>query len=402
MFISPPFKATLPGWRKSIADAATRPLLLSTTTRQTNKKLGIVKTKIPSSSLASLPSSLSAYHVSSLNFSSSFITTSATTTIVKPSKLSRRNYTAEKVRCGTSKQVAVVGAGAVGSTIVLLTMMKNVASEILLVDKAKDFALGQTWDLADANIVNSTKVRQGTLKQAGQAEVIVIATGAKQQPGESRQQLIDRNYEMLKETIDGMQPIQKGSVMVLVTNPVDTLTLIAQNISGLPCNQVFGSGTYLDTCRLTVYLSDLFNISPSCIHAYVLGEHGDSQFIAWDAASIGGRPLNSFPEIQQLDKEKVRLAIANKAMDIIDYKGSTYYGIGACGASICESILTNALNILPLSVYVKEFDTVLSIPSKLGAKGIEQIMPVPLSPDERKQLMESAATLRAIGERYQK
>ncbi|KAI9251747.1 lactate dehydrogenase/glycoside hydrolase [Phascolomyces articulosus] len=312
-----------------------------------------------------------------------------------------RHYTTDKERCGTSKQVAVVGAGAVGSTIALLTMMKNVASEILLVDQNGEFALGQTWDLADANIVNSTKVRQGTYKEAGQSEVVVITAGAKQQPGESRQQLIDRNYHILKEIIGGMQPIRKDAVIMLVTNPVDTLTLIAQNLSGLPRSQVFGSGTFLDTSRLTVYLSDLFDISASCIHAYVLGEHGDSQFIAWNAASIGGRPLLSFPEVQKLDKEKVRLSIANKAMDIIQHKGSTYYGIGACASSICESVLRNSMDIRPLSVYVKEVGTVISLPAKVGANGIEATLPIPLGPEEHRQFMESVKKLREIGERYE-
>ncbi|KAI9494251.1 lactate dehydrogenase B [Zychaea mexicana] len=304
------------------------------------------------------------------------------------------------MRCTSSKQVAIVGTGAVGSTIALCTMMKNVASELLLVDSARDFARGQSMDLNDANIVNSTKIRDGTLKEAGQAEVIVITAGAKQGPGESRQQLVDRNYDVLKEVIGGMQPIRRDAIMMLVSNPVDVLTSIAQNLSGLPRKQVFGSGTFLDTSRLTVYLSDLLNVSATCVHAYVLGEHGDSQFIAWDAASIAGRPLLSFPEIKNVDKEKVRLTISNKAMDIIQHKGSTYYGIGACGASLCESILRNSLDVRPLSVYVDEVDTVISVPAKLGAAGIEQIMPIPLAPNEQKQFLESAATLKAIGQRY--
>ncbi|KAI8140264.1 lactate dehydrogenase B [Fennellomyces sp. T-0311] len=299
-----------------------------------------------------------------------------------------------------SKRVAVIGSGSVGSTIALLTMMKNVANEILMVDAIPGVARGQVLDLNDANIVNSCKVRYASLRDAAQANLIVITAGAKQRPGESRQELIDRNYDIMKNIIGGMQPIRKDAVLMIVSNPVDTLTLIAQNLSGLPRHQVLGSGTFLDTSRLTVFLSDLLNVSASCIHAYVLGEHGDSQFIAWDSASVAGRPLLSIPEVRKLDKDQIRQEVSNKAMDIIRFKGSTYYGIGACAASLCESILTNAMSIQPLSVYSSEVDTVISLPAKLGANGIEEIVPVPLGAEERDQFLESAKTLKALGERY--
>ncbi|KAI7887178.1 lactate dehydrogenase B [Lichtheimia hyalospora FSU 10163] len=296
--------------------------------------------------------------------------------------------------------LSIVGAGGVGSTIAAMTMSKNVADEILLVDSMQDFLKGQVLDLSDANINNGTKVRSATWKEAGQADVIVITAGAKQRSGESRQELVDRNYEILKQVIGEMQPIQKDAVMLLVSNPVDVLTSIAQKLAGLPRNRVFGSGTFLDSSRLNVYLSDKLNISPSSISAYVLGEHGDSQFIAWESASVGGRPLLSFPEIQALDKESIRKQVSNKAMDIIRYKGSTFYGIGACATSLCESILRNTLEIRPVSVHVDNLDTVLSVPAKIGAGGAEEVFPIPLSEDEQQKLLQSAQTVKEVASKY--
>lgn len=176
------------------------------------------------------------------------------------------------------KRVSIIGTGGVGSTIAAMTMSKNVADEILLVDAMQDFLKGQVLDLSDANINNGTKVRSATWKEAGQADVIIITAGAKQRSGESRQevkealslllniritiiQLVDRNYEILKQVIGEMQPIQQDAVMLLVSNPVDVLTSIAQKLAGLPKNRVFGSGTFLDSSRLNVYLSDKLKVS---------------------------------------------------------------------------------------------------------------------------------------------
>lgn len=187
---------------------------------------------------------------------------------------------------------------------------------------------------------------------------------------------------------------------MIVANPVDVLTHIARKLSGLPTNQVFGSGTFLDSSRLRVLLADKLQVSAPSIHAYVLGEHGDSQFIAWESATVAGKPLLSFPEIQQLDKEQVRKEIAGKAYEIIKLKGATYYGIGACVASLCEAIILNKRQVRPLSVYVDSLGTTLSVLAKIGFDGIEQIYDIPLAKEERAQLEESASTLREICSKY--
>ncbi|KAI9253463.1 lactate dehydrogenase B [Phascolomyces articulosus] len=300
---------------------------------------------------------------------------------------------------GGSK-VAIIGAGSVGATIAYAIMLRDVASEILLVDVAEEVVHGQVLDLSDANLITSTKVRGATYQEAGQADVIIITAGAKQKPGESRTQLIDRNYKILQSVIGAMKPIRQQSIMILISNPVDVLTHIAQQLADIPRNQVFGAGTFLDTSRLRGLLAQKLEVSANSIHAYVLGEHGDTQFVAWSSASVAGKPLLSFPEFKEGDKEIIEKKIANKAYDIIKAKGATYYGIGACTASLVEAILLDKREVRPLSVYVDSLGTVLSVPAKLGFDGIERVFDIPLNEPERTRLEESAASLKEICAKY--
>ncbi|KAG2186063.1 hypothetical protein INT43_002501 [Umbelopsis isabellina] len=300
----------------------------------------------------------------------------------------------------SSSRVAVIGAGSVGATIAYALLMRKVASEILLVDIVPEVVNGQVLDLSDSAFLGSTVVRGGTYKEAGQCDVIVVTAGAKQNPGESRTELIGRNYKILSSVIGSMQPIQKDAIIMLVANPVDILTSIAQKLSGLPKKQVFGSGTYLDSGRLRLLLSQKLNVSESSIHAYVLGEHGDSQFIAWDAAHVGGKPLLSFPVIQELDKDQVAKEVAGKAYEIIKLKGATYFGIAACVSSLTQCILLNQRHIRPLSVYHEKLGAVLSVPAVIGRNGIEEIFDIPLAKDEQAKLEQSASTLKEICAKY--
>ncbi|KAI7857466.1 lactate dehydrogenase B [Circinella umbellata] len=302
---------------------------------------------------------------------------------------------------GKNSKVAIVGAGSVGATIAYAIMLRDVASEIMMVDVAPDVVRGQVLDLSDANMITSTKVRGATSKEAGQADVIVITAGAKQREGETRTQLIDRNYKVLHSVIGGMQPINQEAIILIVSNPVDVLTHIAQQLAGIPKNQVVGSGTFLDTSRLRVLLAQKLQVSASSIHAFVLGEHGDSQFVAWSSASVAGKPLLSFSEFKDADKDAMEKEIANKAYEIIKMKGATYYGIGALAASLVDCILLDKREIRPLSVYVESLGTVLSAPAKLGYDGIERVIDIPLDDEERKKLENSAASLKEICAKYQ-
>ncbi|KAH7355980.1 lactate dehydrogenase/glycoside hydrolase [Pyrenochaeta sp. MPI-SDFR-AT-0127] len=190
-----------------------------------------------------------------------------------------------------------------------------------------------------------------------------------------------------------MKPFREDTVLLLVANPVDVLTYFAQQYSDLPKNQVIGSGTFLDSARLRGILASKAEVAASSIDAYVLGDHGESQFVAWSLASIGGVPLESGAS---LDKDAIAEETKNKATSIIENKGATNYGIGGVAASICKSILFDQRNIRPVSHYQDDLEVCLSVPAVLGRKGIVRTVPMPLSKDEEDKLKKSAETLKEV------
>lgn len=297
-------------------------------------------------------------------------------------------------------RVAIVGAGAVGASLAYALMFKNICSEILIVDINPEIVRAQVLDLADAACVSHTSIRAATAEEAGQVDIIVVSAGAKQKEGEPRTKLIERNYRVLKNIIGSMQPIRPDAIILMVANPVDILTHIARKLSGLPHNQVIGSGTYLDTTRLRIYLGEIFDVNSQSVNAFVLGEHGDSQMIAWDSATIGGQPLNTFPQWETLDRDAIGKAVSGKAMEIIRLKGATFYGIGACAADLVHTIVLNKKIVHPVSVYVEKYGVTLSMPAKIGWDGVQQVYDIPLDKEEEEKLVRSVEALRKIEDLY--
>ncbi|KAJ3071711.1 hypothetical protein HK102_006388, partial [Quaeritorhiza haematococci] len=295
-----------------------------------------------------------------------------------------------------SHRLAVIGAGNVGATIAYAAVIQRIASEVILVDIDQRRCEAQVLDISDAAYTSDTKVRVGTYKDAGQSDVIVITAGARQRPNETRVELIDRNYNILKSCIDEMQPINKEAVLMLVANPVDILTYFAQKLSGLPRNQVIGSGTFLDSARLKSSLSKELGVAETSLHIYTLGEHGDSQFIAWSTAHIANNPLLEHPKLKNLDKKKMEADVRNKAYKIIEVNGATFYGIGACAASLCESIFGDRKHVRPVSHFIEELGVCLSLPAIVGAQGVQQTLKPNLSQEEEASLQQSAAALKKI------
>ncbi|TPX59708.1 L-lactate dehydrogenase [Powellomyces hirtus] len=292
-------------------------------------------------------------------------------------------------------KVAIIGGGgSVGATAAYAILLRKCASEIVLVDLDEAKCKAQVLDLSDAAFLSDTTIRFGTPKEAGQCDIVVITAGAKQRPGETRVDLIDRNKSILESVINSMKPFKKETVLLLVSNPVDVLTFIAQKLSGLPESQVLGSGTFLDSVRLRVELADVLNVAETAVHAYVLGEHGDSQFVAWSAASVGNTPLLNFPAIQKLNRDELANKVKNKAYAIIEAKGATYFGIGAVTALICEAIILDLRHVRPLSHFIPELGVCLSIPAVLGARGVHQTLKPPLTKDEEALLQQSAAEMK--------
>ncbi|KAJ3171657.1 hypothetical protein HDU88_007737 [Geranomyces variabilis] len=291
--------------------------------------------------------------------------------------------------------IAVIGGGgSVGSAVAYALIVRRVASEVVLVDLDQARCDAQVLDLSDAAHLFDTHVRSAPAREAGQCDIVVVCAGAKQRPNESRIDLIGRNKEILGSVIDSMKPFKKESVILLVSNPVDVLTHIAQKLSGLPVGQVIGSGTFLDSVRLRGELAKTLNVAETAVHAYVLGEHGDSQFVAWSSASVGCTPLMSLPQIKALDRDALAETVKNKAYRIIEAKGFTQFGIGAVTAQICESIILDLRHVRPLSHYVEEYGVCISLPAVLGHKGIQGTLKPPLTEDEEAQIRRSAAELR--------
>ncbi|KAJ3144862.1 hypothetical protein HDU86_001335 [Geranomyces michiganensis] len=286
--------------------------------------------------------------------------------------------------------VAIIGGGgSVGATAAYALLLRRVASEIVLVDLDQARCEAQVLDLSDAAFLSDTSIRAGTSKEAGQCDIVVITAGAKQRPGETRGDLIGRNRAILSSVLESMKPFKKETVLLLVSNPVDILTYFAQTSSGLPIGQVLGSGTFLDSVRLRSDLAKTLGVAETAIHAYVLGEHGDSQFVAWSAASVGNTPLMSFPVIRSMDREAMAKKVMNKAYKIIEAKG-----IGAVIAQICESILLDLRHVRPLSHYIPELQVCLSLPAVLGRQGICQTLKPPLTDDEEALLRKSATEMK--------
>ncbi|KAF9540034.1 hypothetical protein EC957_004701 [Mortierella hygrophila] len=297
-------------------------------------------------------------------------------------------------------QMAIIGAGSVGSSIAFACLMRSVVSELLINDFNTKVCEGQVLDLQDAAFVSSTKVRVGTTTECGQADIIVITAGARQKPGESRDQLVLRNEEILRSVLEGLQPIKKTAILMLVANPVNVLTCMAQKLSGLPPHQVIGTGTYLDSVRFRVAVKDCLKVSETSVHAYIVGDHGDKQVAIWSSASIGGKPMLAFEEIKKMDRAAEAAKVARKAYSIIDLKGATAFGIAAVVSEVALCITLNKLSVVPLSTYCDRFNACLSFPVSLGTNGVESIVYPDMDEHELALVEESAVATRHACRNY--
>ena len=298
-------------------------------------------------------------------------------------------------------KVAIIGAGAVGSATAYAIMWKNIAAEIILVDLDKTRCKGEILDLSDAIPFSCTScLSQGTPADAGQADIIIISAGARQKPGQTREELLDTNWKIVSSIIESIKPINKQAIIIMVTNPVDITAYCAQQLSGLPKEQVFGTGTLLDTQRLRGIMAKHVGVSEQSIQAFVLGAHGQVQFASWSSASIAGIPIAQYTNMTPDVLETMIQETTNRVYEIIECKDATYYGIAACVANICECIIFNQRRALPLSTYIPEYGVSLSLPVILSEHGIEKILPIPLNASEKEQLKKAAEHLIGMTKKY--
>jgi L-lactate dehydrogenase len=253
-----------------------------------------------------------------------------------------------------------------------------------------------TLPLGLPDLTRPIRVRAAEHKEAGQSDIIVISAGAPQKEGESRTDLVGKNLKILSTVIEDMKPFKESAILILVANPVDVLTDFAIKYSGLPKTQVFGTGTFLDSARLRGILAKKANVAASSIDAWVLGEHGESQVVAWSTAAIGGVPLSELFSESEIDRKAIAKETKDKAASISESKGATAYGVGSVTASVCKSLLFDQRNVRTVSHYNEEYGCCLSMPAVLGREGIVRTLHVPLSQQEKKDVDASAKEMLKI------
>lgn len=293
--------------------------------------------------------------------------------------------------------IAIVGAGSVGATTAYALTLHNIPAHIVLIDVDATRCAGEIMDLEDAfPLYHTGRISHATLTALETADIIIIAAGARQQPGQSRAQLVNTNKEIISSILHAAPQLPSHALIIMVSNPLDTLVYHAQKISGLPHAQVFGTGTFLDTLRMRTLIAHELSVDPSSVHAFVLGEHGDHQFPAWSSAEVGGKPLTAFAQLSPQRLASIAQQTREKAYQIIACKGATYYGIASCIAHICHTILSDEHLVLPLSCYQERFGLYLSMPAILTRQGIKQNIDIPLNQHEQAQLMTCVQALKSL------
>lgn len=303
-------------------------------------------------------------------------------------------------------KVVIVGAGFVGSTTAYTIMLSGLFSQIVIIDINKAKAEGDALDIAHGvSFVKPVKVTAGGYEECRDADIVIITAGANQNPGETRLDLLKRNLSITRNIVEEVMKYAPEDIILLtVTNPVDILTYATYKLSGLPKNQVLGSGTVLDTSRLKYMISQKTGIDARNCHTYIIGEHGDSEVAAWSITNIGGMSMHEFcrytGKCELDDLDKMYNEVKNSAYEIIEKKGATYYAIAVAVAKIVECIAGDENSILTVSsVFDGQYGidgVALSVPTKVGGDGIEKILEVPFSREEMKGLRNSADTLKQL------
>ena len=300
----------------------------------------------------------------------------------------------------TEHKVVIIGCGMVGSTIAYTLMNSELYDQIVLIDSDMSRAEGEALDISHGiPFHRPMQIYAGSYEDASDAELIIIAAGGNQSASETRLDLTNRNVDIIRQIIPLIMCHNYSGRLLIVSNPVDILTYVAWKLSGLPREHVIGSGTVLDSARLKYLIGRHIDVDSRSVHAYVIGEHGDSEIAAWSSATISGVPLRlfcSFSGKNDDTEQKVR----NLAYEIIKKKHATYYGIGAAVNRICEAISCDEQSVLPVSgVLEGEYDindVAISVPRIVGADGIEGYVPLQLNIDEHDALLESANMLKKI------
>ena len=307
------------------------------------------------------------------------------------------------------KKVTIIGAGAVGSTTAFALLTRGAASEVVLIDINTSKALGEALDIKQATpFIDNCDIYAGTYADAVDSDVVIITSGIGRKPGQSRLELVQTNVGIIKEIAKDIVKVAPKALYILVSNPVDILTYAFLKYTGLPKNQVFGTGTVLDTIRLRTRLAEIYNVNKQQVHANVLGEHGDTSFVAWSTATIAGVPLDEFNASiasaynipNEYTREDVETYVRKSGGKIISRKGCTVYGIGMTSTHIVKSLSGVAETAMTVSsLHDGEYgikDVCLSSLSLVDHTGVRSIITQRLSDEELRQLHNSAEALKEV------
>ena len=308
-----------------------------------------------------------------------------------------------------NRKVAIIGCGFVGSATAFALMQSGLFSEMVLVDVNHQKAEGEAMDISHGEAyARPMNIYAGNYDDIADAAIIIITAGANQKPGETRLDLVQKNVGIFKTIIPEIAKRNYQGILLIVANPVDILTYTALKLSGLPENRVIGSGTVLDTARFREILGTHLGVDSRSVHAFIVGEHGDSEIAVWSTANVAGVPINKFCELRGhynhvQAMKKIAEDVKNAAYEIIERKTATYYGIAMALKRICEAIVRDEKSILPVSNMMHRAygidDITLSMPAVVGKNGVEVQMPISLSIEEATALKKSADILKQTAQK---
>ena len=304
------------------------------------------------------------------------------------------------------QKAAVIGCGFVGSSIAFTLMQSGIFSELVLIDANRDKAEGEAMDLSHGlPFTHPMDIRAGDYDDVADCALVIVTAGAGQKPGETRLDLVHKNVAIFRSIIPEIARRNRDAILLIVSNPVDVLTWAAWKLSGYPANRVLGSGTVLDTARLKYLLGERLGVDSRSVHAFIIGEHGDSELAVWSGANVSGVPLDHFCELRghfdhPAANDRLYRQVRDSAYEIIARKGSTYYGVAMAVTRIALAVVRDEHSILPVSSLMSGLygldDLCLSLPAVVGRTGVETVLDLALSPLEQSDLLRSAHTLRQV------
>lgn len=301
------------------------------------------------------------------------------------------------------QKIILIGDGAVGSSYAYALINQNIGQELGIIDVNKEKAEGDVMDLESALAFTAPKkLYVADYEDCHDADLVVYTAGASQKPGETRLDLTEKNLRITKDVVEKVMASGFNGIFLVATNPVDILTYAVYKLSGLPANQVIGSGTSLDSARFRQAVANLLDVDVRNVHGYIIGEHGDTEFPVWSHANVAGLQINEWltnnPDTDEEALVNIFFSVRDAAYEIIKRKGATFYGIGVSLARITRAILNNENAVLPLSVYLEgeygENDIYIGSPAIINRNGIERIVEIPLNDSEKEKMKHSADVIR--------